>query len=114
MQRSGAGESTLVVNDYAGRKVHIGRSHFEGHLQGDHRKDRHKVVDLIPEVLANPDEVWVAQSERMVNGMNYIKFYDDGIMRVSVVADGDGLRITTWTGELNDQQRSGLLIKRYK
>lgn len=108
------GEDILVVSDYAGRKLHMTQEKFVQHLKGEHRKDRHKVANLIPDVLKNPDEVWSTQGEHKENGLFYVKFYQEGTMRVAVQADDAGLRITTWTGSLNDSQRAGLLLKPMK
>lgn len=108
------GAPVLVMKDHAGRTIHIDEKHFVGHLSGGHRADRHQVADLIPEVLAAPDEVWVQQGQREQKGLNYVKFYEQGIMRVTVETDGDVLKVVTWTGDWNDQQRSGLLIKPMK
>lgn len=101
----------LVVSDHMGRKVHMGREDFERHLQGKHRVDRHQTAELIPTVMGEPDEVWITQSERGKVGLSYVKFYDQGIMRVNAVPDGESFRITTWTGEWQDSERRGLLIK---
>ncbi len=108
------GKQVLALNDYAGRKVHIAEKQFIEHLQGAHRKDRHKVANLIPDVLKNPDEVWVNQSQREKNGLSYLKFTKEGIIRVEVQASDEGLQIATWTGKVNDDQRAGLLIKPIK
>lgn len=101
----------MVVTDHMGRKVHMGREDFERHLQGKHRTDRFETADLIPSVMAEPDEVWITESQRGVKGLSYVKFYDEGIMRVNAVPDEEGFRITTWTGNWADSERRGLLIK---
>ena len=110
----GSTDRVLVATDHMGRKVHISRANFDKHLQGEHRTERHSVADLIPEVLSNPDEVWITGSKRETKGLSYVKFYDEGIMHVRVLFDDGALRVVTWNDKWTDNERNGLLIKRHK
>lgn len=114
-QKTGDGtKRVMVVTDHMGRKIHMSREQFSAHLDGKHRTDRHATADLIPSVLADPDEVWINEPSRKgAPGLIYVKFHAQGIMRVAVAAEDNLLRITTWTGELPDSERRGLLIKTY-
>lgn len=110
-----ADKRVMVTTDHAGRKIHMSREQFKAHLEGKHRTDRHATADLIPSVLSDPDEVWINEPSRKgAPGLIYVKFHAQGIMRVAVAAEDNLLRITTWTGDLPDSERRGLLIKTYK
>lgn len=108
------GKPVLVMTDYNGRKVHLTEEQFIGHLgaPGTRRGERHQVANRIPDVLKNPDEVWIEQGVKTGRGsLNYVKMDQTGIIRVAVRTEDGKLHVATWTGELNDDQRQGLLIK---
>lgn len=110
------GNPVLVMKDHAGRVIHMTEKQFDGHLgdEKSHRSERYRTAHLIPDVLARPDEVWMSSPERSgANSLNYIRFSENGIIRVAVKADDSGLHVATWTGDLADGERKGLLIKPY-
>jgi SPP1 gp7 family putative phage head morphogenesis protein len=110
------GEPVLVMADYSGRKVHITRQHFADHMsESGKRAHRHEVASMIPDVLKAPDEVWIEKGEQTGTGsMNYLKFDQTGIVAVTVRAEDGLLNVATWTGDLKEAQRQGLLMKPYK
>lgn len=110
------GKPVLVMADYSGRKVHITRQHFADHMsESGKRAHRHEVASMIPDVLKAPDEVWIEKGEQTGTGsMNYLKFDQTGIVAVTVRAEDGLLNVATWTGDLKEAQRQGLLMKPYK
>lgn len=106
MHTDSDGIQVLVTKDSAGRPITLG-PHTLRMKGGD---GGFAVANRIPDVLKAPDELWITSiHDRPV--MSYVKLYDEGTMRVAVGIDDKELFVHSFTGNLSDAQRSGLLIK---
>ncbi len=113
LSRNANEKGVVVMTDHAGRPVRL-----EAHTMAkklNKEPGRAELVDQLPGVLSQPDEVWLDQRGDLV----YLKFTDKGALRVPVIVDqAQGIRVRTFYldawDEHVDKQRSGLLIKRYQ
>lgn len=87
------------IDDYKGRKVELGEKVFFRHTSGKYTKARVPLLDCIPDVLSNPDEIWINDYVKggEFRNMNFIKFYEGKAVNVVCdVTDGKTYRIATW------------------
>ena len=88
-----------VLDDYLGRKVTLDHKVFSFHTTGNHSY-RVPYLDCVPEVLRNPDEVWLnnySKGSGTFTNLNFIKFYDDmAINVVCEVKEGRVYQVKTW------------------
>jgi SPP1 gp7 family putative phage head morphogenesis protein len=98
-----------VMNDYKGRKVQLTQDVFKHHTEKKYEKARVPLVECIPDVLKNPDEVWINDYQKKFDNLNFIKFYQDKAINVICeVKDGKVYQITTW---FEIEQNPGIRVK---
>lgn len=90
-------EQHSILEDYQGRRVTIDPTVFESHTIGSHSM-RVALLEALPDVLKNPDEVWM---NNYVNSkfdrMNFIKFYEGRVINVICEITEDlEYRVATW------------------
>lgn len=87
------------IKDYKGREVELTEKVFTRHTSGKYTKTRVPLLDCIPEILSNPDEIWINDyvKPKDFRNMNFIKFYaGKAINVVCDVSDAKVYRIATW------------------
>ena len=86
-----------VLEDYKGRKVVIDEAVFTRHTTGSHVM-RVELLDAVPDILKNPDEVWINNYvNNEFNKLNFIKFYQG--RAINVICEINELlefRVATW------------------
>ncbi|HRY33410.1 MAG TPA: DUF935 family protein [Bacteroidales bacterium] len=106
----------LVMEDYQGRPIRLTEQTFKRHFNDQQEyKDRYQLLEFMPEVLKNPDEVWVT-GRGGASGFthSYVKFYqDDMLIVVTDSMSNTPVRVKTIMDVKGDQFRRGLLIKKY-
>lgn len=112
------------IPDYAGIPVDYTKS-LSKHLRGSLYTQKRKLqnyIELLPEVLQNPDEVWMYMRSEIHYRLNYVKLYDGKAFLVQVKVgnfEGNGIEclLETWV-ELPgdkltiDDVREGILLKK--
>ncbi len=85
-----------VLEDYEGRKVTIDEKVFATHTTGSHSM-RVELLEAVPEILKNPDEVWLNDYVNAFKNLNFIKFYEGKVINVICEVEEDlEYHITTW------------------
>ena len=129
IERHQVSNRRLEIEDYAGRTLGFTKNTVKTHTRPDVAKyeDRYKYIDAIPEVLANPDEVWINdEAGAAFDTYIYLKYYRNDIVKVVASLDERGnLEIKTWypvrVDQLNDpnpkvngatRHRRGILVKK--
>ncbi len=107
----------IIFKDYLNRAINLTKETIVSHLDNsDKYKERYKFVEQIPLILQNPDEIWIEgyQSEESYT-FNYIKLYSNEMISVYVqIKNGQPLRIKTFMENNNDNNRKGILVKKFK
>jgi hypothetical protein len=81
-------------------------------------EERYKTLNLVPDILSAPDEVWLTSKGGDTQRLAYIKFYKGQavVVRGEVdLKDAQPMRIGSWytlDQAKEDQVRNGLLIKK--
>lgn len=89
--------SHQVMDDYKGRKVQLTEEVFKRHTTKKYEEARVPLVECIPDVLKNPDEVWINDYQKKFDNLNFIKFYEDKVINVVCeVRNGKLYQVTTW------------------
>ena len=90
-------DSHQVMDDYKGRKVQLTEEVFKRHTTKKYEEARVPLVECIPDVLKNPDEVWINDYQKKFDNLNFIKFYEDKVINVVCeVKNGTLYQVTTW------------------
>ena len=110
-----------VITDYAGTKWNLPRSTVQTHVTGKKyiKERRWETLHLVPDVLQNPDEVWLQEAGKDAQQV-YVKLYGDKAMVVRTrMADPENdrktMRVYTWhelDKERESKNRHGIPIKR--
>ena len=67
------------------------------HTTKKYEEARVPLVECIPDVLKNPDEVWINDYQKKFDNLNFIKFYEDKVINVVCeVKNGTLYQVTTW------------------
>lgn len=88
-----------LIKDYKGREVELTEKVFTRHTSGKYTKTRVPLLDCIPEILSNPDEIWINDyvKPKDFRNMNFIKFYAGKVINVVCdVTEAKTYRIATW------------------
>lgn len=108
-----------VIKDFAGRQWAMTKSMVEEHLGGKYAKDeRYKTLHLVPEILQQPDEVWLTTPGGTNTRLAFVRYYDGQAVVVRAEADmarkDQPMRIGSWytldAAKENDV-RNGILVK---
>lgn len=92
-------EAHTMIADYKGREVDMTEAVFKKHTTGKYSETRIPLLNCIPDVLANPDEVWINDyvKEGEFRNMNFIKFYHGkAINVVCEVKNSTVYKVSTW------------------
>ncbi len=111
--------TTKPILDYNKRVIAFQEKTAKKHLDSKYIDDgiagRQNTINLIPEILTKPDEVWLfkdSSSGRIM--LRYIKYYDQGPVNV-ITEYAENTRILSWydldTNKLDNNLRNGILIK---
>lgn len=85
-----------VLEDYKGRKVVMDKDVFKRHTTGSHAT-RVELLDAVPDILKNPDEVWMNNYMDAFRNLNFIRFYKGQVLNVVCeVTDMLEYHVTTW------------------
>jgi SPP1 gp7 family putative phage head morphogenesis protein len=106
-----------TITDYAGRAFSFTKETLDHHLTDKYiAEGRQDIVEYIPQILNNPDEMWFWKDNR--NGKlfyKYIKFYKDKPIMVIAELKDDAMQIDSWyelrPDEIDMHKRTGILIK---
>ena len=100
IERHKVSNRQIELNDYAGRTLSFSKNLVKSHTRSDIDKyqDRYKYIQAIPEILANPDEVWINdEAGEAFDSYIYLKYYRNHILKVVAQLDEKGdLSIKTW------------------
>lgn len=70
---------------------------LKGATTGENGAKQAALLGGVPDVLKNPDEVWLNDYNTAFNCYNYIKFYQDKAVNVVCsIHDGKTLEVDTW------------------
>ncbi len=107
----------MGFEDYLKRKLVLPDSYFEQHTIGKYlgpEELRHQLFPFVKDVLAQPDEVWLAKAEggEKTYVMRYIKLYEYyPIVVEGVLGSATNIEVRTWYIMKNEELiRKGLLI----
>lgn len=108
------GKASVLFTNHRKAPIELSLKTFEKHLTQKYIKEgRQKLVNHLPEILANPDEVFVVQDAIGKYSYRYIKFYNENpIIVITEIEAGDKPQIIkTWFELTNepDNRRSGVL-----
>lgn len=110
-------EGMVLLEDYNGRRLALSSRTFRTHTTGKY-EGRVAFLDSVPQVVQDPDEVWINNLRRGQPYDNYtmLKYYQDGVMIVCSRLEGGSMNnIKTWFPLTLDKKiigryRRGLLI----
>ncbi|MGP1436268.1 MAG: phage portal protein family protein [Phocaeicola sp.] len=86
-----------AMEDYQGRKVQLLEDVFERHTSKKYEKARIPLLECIPDVLKNPDEIWLNNYQKKFKNLNFIKFYKGKAINVICeVKEGIVYQVLTW------------------
>lgn len=116
------GTDYMGFKDYTSRNIVMQESTFNKHTTIDKyiEQGRPKFFPHIPEVLNNPDEVWLFKRGKDNYQTNYVKFYNNQALVVNTRLGEKNLEINTWyklaadSEEAESGVRSGYLIRSKK
>lgn len=105
-----------ILKDYSGREIAITLKDFKRHLKGAYieKEYRDKIWNNVKNVLLDPDEVYLLPNNTKVLQYDYLKFYEDEVLVVTVhISKSAGMQIKTWFINKRDESvmRRGILIK---
>jgi SPP1 gp7 family putative phage head morphogenesis protein len=106
-----------IITDYAGRPIEFTEDTVTSHTRKTKYAEQNRagLLELLPDILNGPDEVWLSQRAKGRYQYQYMKMYEEGPMAVIVELD-ENMRSTVSTWYLIDKQpddmRSGILIKK--
>ena len=111
------GRAFMGFEDYLKRKIILKKEVFDTHTKGKYTSKsemRHQLFPHLPDILNNPDEVWLHEYEKEKFQSRYIKFYGDRAVIVDANLGNKNLEIATWYNlkAKEKQIRKGLLIKK--
>ena len=107
------------VADYAGRPIEFDEKTVTGHTRKKKYVDENRagLLELLPDILMAPDEVWLNQWATDRYQYQYMKFFEEGPVTIAVEVGMDmGTEIKTWylIDKQPDDARTGILIKKGK
>ena len=84
--------------DFSGKTIELPERTFATHTSGKYTAARVPLLDVIAEVLRQPDEVWLNNYDgKVFDCLNYIRFYrDKAINVVCRIENGKTLAVRTW------------------
>lgn len=84
--------------DFSGKTIELPERTFATHTSGKYTAARVPLLDVIAEVLRQPDEVWLNNYDgKAFDCLNYIRFYrDKAINVVCRIENGKTLAVRTW------------------
>lgn len=106
-------DETLI--DYAGRPIEFTAKTVDKHLEERHIKEgRQNILELVPDVLLNPDEVFFQPRSEKTQQYVYFKYYKGAALFVPVQIDKGKLSVGTWfkIDRQVDDRRTGYLLKK--
>ncbi len=90
-------ERHKAFTDYAGKSIELSSKTFTIHTSGKYTASRVPLLDVIGEVLGNPDEVWLNNYESTkFDCYCYIKFFHGKAVNVVCKIKEDGIEVKTW------------------
>jgi hypothetical protein len=101
-----------MVQDYLERKIKLHPKSVKNHLKKPGRAD---LIELIPEILQDPNEVYLFDDSNGRNMLRYIKYYNGKVLNVVAQLREDGMQVLSWheiTKNLSNEKRVGILIKK--
>ena len=108
-----------VITDYAGRPIDFEEKTVTSHTRNTKytNQNRQGLLELVPDILNAPDEVWLQPRSGSTYQYLYMSMYEEGPVTVAVSLDNE-LRalIETWfvLNKQVDDRRSGILIHKKK
>lgn len=111
------GQKRMLLKDYSGRKVAVGRKVLDDHLKGKYINDteeRQSIYANVKGILSTPDEVWLNEYNTGKFLYNFVKFYNDVPMVVVTEVTKHGFDLKTWYKGItvDELYRRGLVIKK--
>ena len=115
------GVEVLQVEDYEKRVLTMPKKDFDSHTSNTNktRGFRTEFLDVIHDIAANPDEVWLGRDRQArsnlikdINNYVMIKFYQDATLAVVAKLEKSVLKLKTWFVVKDKSVRRGLLIKK--
>ena len=86
-----------IFDDYKGRKITMPEKVFNTHTSKKYEKVRVPLLNCIRDVLANPDELWLADYKGSLKNLYFIKFYKDKVINVVCELKTDmSYEVSTW------------------
>jgi len=102
-----------MLTDYSGRKLEFSENTLSTH----NKADRLKIVELTPDIIGSPDEVYLFyDGEKKKFKLRYIKFYKGKALNVVADVKESGFKLESWydlkTQVVDSHARNGILIKK--
>lgn len=112
-------DNVITFKDYSSRPVKLEKPEFDHHTASKYIEEgRASILEQIPTILKDPDEVYLIERINNEYQLNYFKFYKDRPLRVRVIVDDErGIKLVTWyevKKSVIDSERKGILIKKRK
>jgi len=119
-------DKNAIIKDYNGRPIIINKKTFKNHLTKQGDIPRYNLINMIPDILANPDEVFLSQEGPKPDYVyKYIKYYKGMPMFVICNLNNKmNSNITSWYNlninndkdfeTIDKHKRAGLLVHKKK
>lgn len=112
-------DGVVTLIDLNKRSLTLSANNFKAHTTGSH-KERAKYLQSLPDVLTEPDEIWLNAEQGKKGYENYcvIKYYTDNIVVVNCRVTNGATEVRTWyplakkTSVINDARRGLLIYKK--
>jgi hypothetical protein len=106
-----ADEKQMALTDYASRPLSLSRQALSN-ITRDNNK--HWLLNALPEIIKDPDEVWVNDlTGQAFDTYLYLKYYRGQTMRVVARISAEGnLTISDWLPETKEKHRRGLPVRK--
>jgi SPP1 gp7 family putative phage head morphogenesis protein len=103
------------IIDYAGRPIEFTAKTVDRHLKEDKLQEgRQNILELVPEVIQSPDEVFFQPKSDKTQQYAYIKYYKQGALFVPVQLKDGKLVAKSWFNldREPDDRRTGFVLKK--
>lgn len=101
-----------ILNDYNKRKISLHPKSTKNHLK---KPGRENLIELIPEIIQAPSEVYFWNDGNKRDMIRYIKFYNGKVLNVVALIKDNQMQVQSWyeiTKNLQNEKRVGILIKK--
>ena len=101
-----------ILSDYNNRKIRLHLKSTKNHLK---KPNRENLIELIPEIIQMPSEVFFWNDGNKRDMIRYIKYYNGRVLNVVTLIREGEIQVQSWyeiTKNLQNEKRVGILIKK--